>query len=112
MKLMEFAETMPEEFDEKVFIDRVNQVIDLKAIQALGNHERQALHDFAQYLSDYMLYLKEYSEGEGEKRDGASIIEYRGPLIKTSLTRPGGSLLDTSILDNFGLGAADARFGE
>lgn len=35
MRLMEFAKTMPEKFGEQEFIERVNQVIDLKEIQSL-----------------------------------------------------------------------------
>lgn len=57
MKLMDFAKGLPEEFDEKEFIDRVNQVVDLKEIQSLPVHERQALYDFAQYMADYMLLV-------------------------------------------------------
>lgn len=110
MKLMEFATTMPEEFEEKEFIDRVNQVIDLKAIQSLNEHERQSLHDFAQYLADYMLYLQECFEEFKTGPNGVPAIEYRGPIIENVLTREDGRMLDRGILDNFGLGIATDRF--
>lgn len=36
---MEFAKTMPSEFGEREFVDRVNQVVELKEIQTLAEHE-------------------------------------------------------------------------
>lgn len=112
MKLMEFAKTLPEEFGEKEFIDRVNQVVDLKEIQSLGVNERQSLHDFAQYLADYMLFVLECNDGVNRASNGAPSITYRGPFIENVLTREDGRPLDRGQLENFGLGVADDRFGE
>lgn len=111
MKLMEFAKTLPEEFGEKEFIDRVNQVVDLKEIQSLSFTERQSLHDFAQYMADYLLLVQECIDGVDRAPNGAPTINYRGPFIENVLTRQDGRLLDRGQLENFGLGVADDRFG-
>lgn len=111
MRLMEFAKTLPQEFDEKEFVDRVNQVIDLREVQSLSADERQSLHDFAQYLSDFMLLVRECNEGVEEGSGGGPSIEYRGPYIENVLTREPGRPLDRGQLENFGVGVAADRFG-
>lgn len=111
MRLMEFAKTLPEKFGEQEFIDRVNRVIDLKEIQSLSKGERQSLHDFAQYLADFMLLVRECNEGVDAVPSGDPFIEYRGPFIETLLTREPGRPLDRGQLENFGVGVADHRFG-
>lgn len=112
MRLMEFAKTMPLEFEEREFVDKVNQVVDLKEIQSLTAHERQSIHDFAQYLADYMVLVRECNEGVGSEPDGHTFIEYRGPFIEHVLTREPGRPLDRGQLENFGIGVADDRFGD
>lgn len=111
MKLMEFAKTLPEEFVEKEFIDRVHQVVDLKEIQSLAANERQSLFDFAQYLADYLLFVQECTDGVDRASSGAPTINYRGPFIENVLTRQDGRPLDRGQLENFGLGVAADRFG-
>jgi hypothetical protein len=98
---------MPSEFGEQEFVERVNQIIDLKEIQSLTARERQSIHDFAQYLADYMIFVRECNEGVGSTPDGRTFIEYRGPFIEHVLTREPGRPLDKRQLDNFGIGAAD-----
>jgi hypothetical protein len=87
-------------------------VIDLKEIQSLTANERQAIHDFAQYLADYMILVRECNEGVETGPDGRTFIEYRGPYIEHVLTREDGRPLDRGQLDNFGIGVGDDRFGE
>lgn len=111
MKLMDFAKILPEEFGEQEFIDRVNQVVDLKEIQSLPVNERQSLYDFAQYLADYLLLVQECLEGVDRASNGAPTLNYRGPFIENVLTRQNGRPLDKGQLENFGLGVADDRFG-
>lgn len=112
MILMEFAKTMPSEFGEREFVDRVNQIFDLKEIPSLTAHERQSIHDFAQYLADDMVLLRECNEGVGSGPDGHTLIEYHGPFIEHVLTRKPGRSLDRGQLDNFGVGGANDRFGD
>lgn len=109
MNLLDFAKTMPKSFGEEEFIRRVNEVVDLKQIQSLDAHERQALHDFAQYLSDYMLLLTECFDTTMPEHHGSPVVEYRGPFIENALTRDAGRPLDRSQLESFGLGVADDR---
>lgn len=110
MNLMDFAKTLSEAFGDRDFVARVNTVIDLRAIQGLSTSERQALHDFAQYLSDYMLLLHECLDGVAA-RNGAPILQYRGPFLETILTREPDTEVDRSQLENLGVGVATARFG-
>lgn len=86
-------------------------MIDLKDVQSLSRDERQALYDFVQYLSDYMLLLHECLDGITPASDGAPILEYRGLFIENVLTRQAGKEIDRSQLDTLGIGLATARFG-
>lgn len=103
MNLIDFAKTMPETFSDEEFVDRVNEVVDLKAVQSLEAHERQSLYDFAQYLADYMLLVKECLEESETGDEDVPLIEYRGPFIENVLTRSPGRQLDRSQLQTFGI---------
>lgn len=110
LNLIEFAKTLPETFKEQQFIDHLMSVVDLKEIQKLTSHERQAIHDAAQYLADYMLLIHE-CEGELQMHEGAPVVEYRGPFIANVLTRPAGDKPDREQLETLGVGGADKYFG-
>lgn len=106
MKLIDFATQTKAVQSEQEFVDRIGQVIDLAAIQKLSRPERDALFDAVQYLTDYVLLVRE-AKGEIEFHDGAPYIEYSGPFIPNILTRPDDVPLDTSILKTFGIEAPD-----
>lgn len=110
MNLLDFAKQLPEERSEQEFVDLLQQVIDLGAIQDLSRKERDALFDAVQYLTDFVLFVRE-AKGEVEMREGAPMIDYRGPFIPNILTRPDEIPLDHAVLQNFGVDEADKYFG-
>ena len=57
-----------------------------------------------------MLFVRE-AKGELTSHEGGPMIEYTGLFIPNALTRPEGVPLDLSILQNFGVGAADKYLG-
>lgn len=110
MNLIEFSKRTPKDQSEQEFVDRLKQVIDLGEIENLSHSERNALFDAVQYLTDLVLFVRE-AKGELSSHEGAPMIEYTGPFIPHALTRPDDVPLDLSILQNFGVGAADKYFG-
>lgn len=69
MKLEDFAKQLPENFTEQEFADLLNQVIDLKTIEAMPPAEQSALFDGAQYLVDYIMLAQE-ANGELRTHEG------------------------------------------
>ena len=110
MNLIEFSKQTRKDQSEQEFVDSLKQVINLGEIENLSQSERDALFDAVQYLTDFVLFVRE-AKGELASREGAPVIEYTGPFIPNALTRPEGVPLDLSILQNFGVGAADKYLG-
>ena len=110
MNLLDFAKQTPANKSEQEFVDCLKQVIDLAEIENLSKTERDALFDAVQYLTDYVLFVRE-TKGELTIREGAPMIDYSGPFIPNTLQRPDDMPLDLSILQTFGVGAADKIFG-
>ena len=110
MDLIEFSKQTRKDQSEQEFVDSLKQVIDLGEIENLSQSERDALFDAVQYLTDLVLFVRE-AKGELTSQEGAPVVEYTGPFIPNALTRPHDVPLDLSILQNFGVGAADKYFG-
>ena len=110
MDLIEFSKQARKDRSEQEFVDSLKQVIDLGEIENLSQSERDALFDAVQYLTDFVLLVRE-TKGELTSHEGAPMIEYTGPFIPNALTRPDDVPLDLSILQNFGVGVADKYFG-
>ncbi|MEO9649350.1 MAG: hypothetical protein ABJ360_09530 [Roseobacter sp.] len=110
MDLIEFSKQTRKDRSEQEFVDSLKQVIDLGEIENLSQSERDALFDAVQYLTDLVLFVRE-AKGELTSHEGAPVVEYTGPFIPNALTRPEDVPLDLSILQNFGVGAADKYFG-
>lgn len=111
MKLADFAKQLPKNFTEQEFVDLMNQVIDLKTIEAMPLAERSNLFDGAQYLVDYIMLARE-ANGELGTHEGQPFISYNGPFIPHVLVRPEGTGMDRAALENFGVGEGDKYFGD
>ncbi|UWR01110.1 hypothetical protein K3729_17120 [Rhodobacteraceae bacterium S2214] len=110
MNLIDFAKQMPKDQSEQEFVDSLKQLVDLGEIENLSKADRDALFDTVQYLTDFTLFVRE-AKGELGSHGNAPYVEYSGPFIPNALTRPGDAPLDLSILQNFGVGAADKYLG-
>lgn len=109
MDLLTFSRELPESFTDEEFVGLLGKVIDLEAVQDLPTIQRQALHDVAQYLNDYLILIAE-CRGEIKFEQGSPMLSYRGPFIANVLTRPGGMPLDHERLETFGVGGAEKYF--
>ena len=109
MTFLEFAQTLPKSFSDQEFVDHLNKIIDLRALQDLTPYERQAIHDAAQYLSDYMLLISECKKEMREMHD-VQMVDYRGPFIANSLSMP-GQPVDHEQLQTLGVGGDQKYFG-
>ncbi|AYE85330.1 hypothetical protein [Sulfitobacter sp. D7] len=111
MELADFAKQLPENFTEQEFVDLMNQVINLKTIEAMPPAERSNLFDGAQYLVDYIMLAQE-ANGELRSHEGQHMMTYNGPFIPHVLVRPEGTEMDRAALENFGIGEGDKYFGD
>ena len=102
MTFLEFAQTLPEHFSDQEFVDHLNKVIDLRALQNLPPQQRQAVFDAAQYLADFMLLITE-CKGEQQIIDGTPCVTYRGPVIANVLNTPSGVPVDCTQLETLGV---------
>ena len=110
MNLLDFAKTLPKQFDDQEFINHLMKSVDLNSIKDLPEHEVDNLFDAAQYLVDYLLLVRE-KNGQKTRLNGNSYVVYRGPYIEHFLTRPVDRPIDFDQLETLGIGGAEKYLG-
>ncbi|KEJ89004.1 hypothetical protein [Sulfitobacter donghicola] len=110
MNLIDFAKTLPADFDELEFVTHLKQSVDLSQIKSLSEAEVNNLFDAAQFLTDYILLVREH-QGQEVEEDGHPYVMYRGPYIQNVLTNQTDGPSDFDQLDTFGVGGADKYLG-
>ena len=106
MSLIDFAKTLPTEFDELEFVTHLKKSIDLSQIKDLSADEVNNLFDATQFLTDYLLLVREH-QGQNVEENGNPYVMYRGPYIQNVLTNQTNEPSDFDQLDTFGVGGAD-----
>lgn len=102
MDLITFAKQLEPECNQDDFVKMIKQVVDFQELKNLNDSEIQNLHDAVQFLSDYMLLLKEF-HGQTKVEKNHPFIVYKGPYIENQLTRPSGQEPDFSYLETLGV---------
>ena len=106
MNLIDFAKTLPADFEEPTFIEHLKKSLDLDKIKDLSESEINNLFDAVQYLADYLLLVREY-KGFKVEEEGSPYVRYTGPYIQNILTNQGDGASDFEQIQTFGVGGAD-----
>lgn len=106
MNLIDFAKTLPADFDELEFVNHLKQSVNLSQIKDLSEAEVNNLFDATQFLTDYLMLVREH-QGQDVEENGNSYVMYRGPYIQNVLTNQTDGPSDFDQLDTFGVGGAD-----
>lgn len=110
MNLIDFAKTLPVNFEDRQFVDHLKQAVDLSQIKELSEDEVNNLFDAAQFLTDYILLVREH-QGQDVEEDGHPYVMYRGPYIQNVLTNQTDGPSDFDQLNTFGVGGAEKYLG-
>ena len=110
MNLIDFAKTLPADFEEADFIDHLKKSVDLDQIKDLSEIEVNNLFDAVQYLADYLLLFREY-KGFKVEVEGSPYVRYSGPYIQNFLTNQNEGPSDFEQIDTLGVGGADKYLG-
>lgn len=102
MNLMTFAKNLKPDSSQADFVEMIKKVIDFQEVKNLNDPEIQNLHDAVQFLSDYLLLLKEF-HGQTKKQNDHPLVVYNGPFIENQINRPSGQKPDFSYLETFGI---------
>jgi hypothetical protein len=110
MNLIDFAKTLPVDFEESEFIEHLKKSVNLNQIKDLSESEVDNLFDAVQYLADYLLLVREYKGFEVEK-DGSPYVRYNGPYVQNILTNQSDGPSDFDQIETLGVGGADKYLG-
>jgi len=102
MNLVTFAKELNSDATNAEFVSKLKQAVDLDQLKNLTEEEAQNFFDAAQFLTDYMLLVKEFL-GQSRAESEHPYIVYNGPFIENQLTRKAGKKPDFSYLETYGI---------